>query len=634
LEAIASEIHDSERIHNQKMDIKSQIINSLRKVTGEEVMKLDVPEREEYGEYSSNIAMQIFAGVKDPPAGLAGQESGRVEDKGNVIVNPSLSGTKQSYYNNPRQLAEEIVNKLNNDKELLEVVEKIDVAGPGFINFHLKPDALTTILRGVLEEGSDYGRLFVNKNKKLSFEFGQPNTHKLPHIGHLFSYILGSSLSNILEETGYEIRRANYQGDIGPHVAKCLWAFLKENPTVPEDLEGKVKLLQLMYQHGSAAYEKGGTEKDEIDKLNQDIYNNVPEVQEILTKTREWSKTYYKQFEKRLDIEFDRYYYESEVHQKGYELVKNNIGKVFSESEGAVIYEGSKAGLHDRVFITSRNTPTYEAKDVCLEILKYEEFPYDKLIITTASEQNEYFKVIFSAIEKVMPELKGKLEHIGFGMVNLKSGKMASRTGEIIGAVDLVDMVVAEIRKIVEDRKDLSEAEKEEIAESVGIGAVKYSFLKNSPLKDTKFDIKESISKEGNSGPYLQYTYARTQSVLEKAKKPSTANSLQITEKQKTVDSSLSALSLNEEELNILRSLLHFPEAVEASAISYSPNLICNYVYDLAQKYNTFYNKHDILEQRTKDKKVSEYRLSLTKAVGIVIENSLKLLGIKTLLKM
>ena len=322
------------------------------------------------------------------------------------------------------------------------------------------------------------------------------------------------------------------------------------------------------------------------------------------------------------------------ARQKGYELVKNNIGKVFSESEGAVIYEGSKAGLHDRVFITSRNTPTYEAKDVCLEILKYEEFPYDKLIITTASEQNEYFKVIFSAIEKVMPELKGKLEHIGFGMVNLKSGKMASRTGEIIGAVDLVDMVVAEIRKIVEDRKDLSEAEKEEIAESVGIGAVKYSFLKNSPLKDTKFDIKESISKEGNSGPYLQYTYARTQSVLEKAKKPSTANSLQITEKQKTVDSSLSALSLNEEELNILRSLLHFPEAVEASAISYSPNLICNYVYDLAQKYNTFYNKHDILEQRTKDKKVSEYRLSLTKAVGIVIENSLKLLGIKTLLKM
>jgi len=276
--------------------------------------------------------------------------------------------------------------------------------------------------------------------------------------------------------------------------------------------------------------------------------------------------------------------------------------------------------LHDRVFLTNYGTPTYEAKDMYLQTLKYKQWPFDLLVITTAHEQNEYFKVIYKALEELNPEFKGKLMHIGFGMVKLKSGKISSRTGDIVGAVNLVDEIVEKISKIVEKREELNDDEKFSIAETVGIGAVKYSFLKTNHLQDITFDINESISEEGNSGPYIQYTYARVQSVLRKAND---------TFKGENLQGGYSNLELYSEELSLLRTFIHFTGVIENAAKYYSPNLLCNYLFDLAQKFNLFYNMHGILKQRTKNKGQSDFRLALTSATGQILKNGLKLLGIQ-----
>jgi len=557
--------------------VKEEIIIALKQIVGEKDIHLEIPQKDEFGDYSTNIAMVAFEG----------------------------SGSKS-----PREYAELIVTQLKAELKLNEIVEKIEVASPGFINFWLKQDVLISNLIEIDRQKENYGKSKLG-NTKIIFEFGQPNTHKLPHIGHLFSYVYGNSTSRILEAVGFEIKRANYQGDIGLHVAKCLWAYQKKNPIAPESLEAKVKLLQECYQEGSQAYENDEKAKSEIDTVNRAIYSEDSKISPLWLETRSWSVRYYKEFEARLGIAFDRSYFESEVYKEALEIVKKNSPGVFHKSQGAVIFPGSEYGLHDRVFVNGAGDPTYEAKDLALAKLKMKEYPADKLIVTTASEQNEYFKVLIKALETIDPSFKSRFMHIGFGMVDLKEGKMSSRTGEFIGAIELVNIVVGEIKEILKTRKDVSDEEKEKIAEVVGIGAVKYSFLKNNPLQNMKFDIKESISTEGNSGPYLQYTYARCQSVLAKAGK------------SKTFKKGTKNMVTDTEELTLLRSLIYFPEVLEKAARDYTPNTICEYLHDLAQKYNAFYNKDKIIASENE-----EFRLEITKACAQILANGLDLLGI------
>ena len=558
------------------MKIKDRIVQSLAKATGltPSEIQLDFPELEQFGDYTTNVAFH----------------------RSSIIDHRS-----------PLEVATEIVEELQDDSQLKNIVNRVEVAGSGFINFFLSKEALVDTLVDINRQKDTFGRSNLLKNRRIMFEFGQPNTHKLPHIGHLFSYIYGGSMTNILEFAGANLFRANYQGDIGPHVAKCLWAFKREKPAIPSGLEEKVKLLQKMYQIGSQEFDQDEKAKVEILEVNKKIYQKDKFWFGLWQKTRKWSLSYYKEFERRLGVLFNRYYFESEVEDTGKKIVEGCVGKVFERSEGALIFKGSKYGLHDRVFVTKFGTPTYEAKDMYLQKLKMEEWPYDLLIITTAHEQNEYFKVVFKALETLNPDYKDKLKHIGFGMVNLKTGKMSSRTGQIISAVDLVDRVVEKVSQLNSDK---------DTAEVVGLGAVKYSFLKNNPLQDTKFDIKESIASEGNSGPYLQYTYARTQSVLHKSK---------LTDHRPlTTDHSFSA-----SELSVLRLLPRFPQIVENAAKTYSPNLICNYLFELAQRFNNFYAHNRILGD---EKEL--FRLALTSASGQILKNGLHLLGIQAPEKM
>lgn len=552
------------------MQIQKHVRNSLEKAVfqtyalDKQEVELSHPADLAHGDYASNIAMQLAKQLNDSP--------------GNI--------------------AEKIVNSV----ELDDVIEKVEIAGPGFINIFLKKEAL---LRVAVEFGDDFGITPSHKHSKVMLEFGQPNTHKMPHIGHLFSYIYGESIARLLEAVGVEVYRVNYQGDVGPHVAKCLWALQKHDSSYPESLEERIRLLQLMYQEGSAAYLDNPGAKEEIDALNKKIYDKDPSVKDLWLETRQWCLDYYKEFELRLGISYSRSYLESEVFAKGMQIVKDNVGGVFEISEGAYVFRGSSHGLHDRVFITSRDTATYEAKDLALQILKMHEQPTDLLIITTAHEQNEYFNVVFKALETIRPDLAGKLLHIGFGMVNLKTGKMGSRTGNIIGAIDLVDGVVTEIK----GKFDLSE----DLSEKIGIGAVKYSFLKTNPLQDTVFDLEESISQEGNSGPYLQYTYARCKSILSKAA---------------DIGSSADQLTggLSDEESVLVRTIYQFPEYVELAAAQHAPNIITSFLYQLAKAYNSLYQKWPIANEADIEKR--QVRLVLTDSTAKVLKYGLMLLGI------
>lgn len=552
------------------MQIHRHVQDNLRKAVSHayglerEDIELSHPADLSHGDYASNIALQLAKQLND----------------------------------SPRNIAEKIASSIDIDG----VVEKVEIAGPGFINFFIKKEALFEVLVtfdgdfGISKSGS-YGRVML--------EFGQPNTHKMPHIGHLFSYIYGESLARLLEAVGVEVYRVNYQGDVGPHVAKCLWALQQYDSSYPKSLEDRITLLQQMYQQGSAAYLDDPAAKEAIDDLNKKIYAQDASIKDLWIETRQWCLDYYKEFESRLSIRYERSYLESEVFQDGIDLVKANEGTVFEISEGAYVFRGSNYGLHDRVFVTSRDTATYEAKDLALEILKMREQLNDLLIITTAHEQNEYFRVVFKALETIRPDLSGKLLHIGFGMVNLKTGKMGSRTGNIIGAIDLVDGVISQIK----GKFGLSE----ELSEQIGIGAVKYSFLKTNPLQDTVFDLEESISQEGNSGPYLQYTYARCKSILSKAEE---------------VSLSIKPLAgeLSDEESILLRTIYQFSEYVELAAKQYAPNLVAGFLYELAKAYNGLYQKSPILTEEDPDKR--QLRLILTNASSQVLKQGLMLLGI------
>ncbi len=575
---------------SSNIDPRSQIIRSIRGVINQEKITLETPEREEFGDYSTSAALKL-----------------------------KTQKLKTGGAHDPRQIAEKIKEELAKDVDLMKVVEKIEVAGPGFINFRLKNDALFDNLIKIDSDPENYGKSSVLKGKKILVEFAHPNTHKELHIGHMRTLILGESLARIFSALLAEVFRANYQGDIGPHVAKAIWGTKKimgkRGLTWEEagklTIYQKARLLGEGYVVGNKEYEGA---KTEIDALNSKLYKKDPDVITEYETTRKWSLEYYGAFYKRFDVEFDRLYFETEVGDLGRQIVLKNIGKVFEESEGAVVFKGEKYGLHTRVFVTRDGNPTYEAKDMALAPMQFSDFPFDKNIHVVANEQKGYFEVVIKALELIDPKFKGREYHLPMGMVQLVGQKMSSRSGIIVAVDKLLDDVKKQINPLISEEIE----DKDKVAEMITIGAVKYSMLKVNPVSDVLFDVKESVSLEGNSGPYLQYTYARTRSVLAKAGE------------QK--DGNYRDFIPNEEELSLMRTLIHFPEVVESAAVAQAPNLICNYLYDLAQKFNAFYNEYRIIdpkEEKSDIQLTSRFRLSLTSAVSNILKSGLSLLGIQ-----
>lgn len=586
------------------------IIKTIKKVTGAKEVNLDVPERQDFGDYSTNIALHE---AKD-------------KDK------------------SPKEYAQDLVNKFQKDEELTKMIDKIEIAGPGFINFWLKEETLFNLLTNINSQKDAFGKLDVKRGVKVVVEYTDPNPFKEFHIGHLISNTTGEAFSRLQEAVGAEVRRVDYFGDVGVHVGKSIWGIRQKmqegkitlNDLARMDLKERIKFMGQGYALGSTKYDEEGKAKEEIDHLNTVLYlvaqkmwtqegkkaiidydpkgkippDEVEEVYNLYVQGRKWSLEYFETIYKRLGTKFDNYYPESMVAETGYKYIIDNLGKVFEKSEGAIIFRGEKFGLHTRVFVNKHNLPTYEAKELGLAPAKYSDFAYDESIIVVGKEIKEYFNVLKEALTQINPKLGEATKPIFTGMVNVPGGKMGSRFGNVITVTGLIE----ELKRMVltRMREEYSENEKEEIAEKVGIGAIKYAFLKTSVGQDIIFDLGKSLSLEGDSGPYLQYTFARCQSVLIKAKRAENSKQLKVN-------------NLNTEELVLLRTFIHFPETIGMAAKNYSPNLICSYLFDLAQKYNNFYNQDKIIGSENQS-----LRLKLTEATGQILKNGLQLLGIKT----
>ena len=498
-----------------------------------------------------------------------------------------------------------ICDRLKAEKTLSKIASKIEVAGAGFINISIQPEALITQTDKLLKDGVTRLRQGFGGQRKIMVEFAHPNTHKEMHIGHMRTLIVGEALARILTAAGARVFRANYQGDIGPHVAKSIWGTQKilaaEKSSWDQaeklSLTEKAHLLGRGYVRGNQDYEAN---QAEIDQLNTKIYAHDQSIEPIYQQTRKWSLDYYGSFYQRFGTKFDRLFFESEVAEKGKEIVLKNLDKVFKKSAGAVVFPGENYGLHTRVFVTQDGNPTYEAKDMGLAPAQFKAFPFDRCVHVVANEQAGYFQVIIKALELLDQKFIGREYHLSMGMVNLIGKKISSRTGEII----TVDGLLEEVK---ENLKSL--AKNQEALEAVTIGAVKYSVLKTGCRQDVAFDIKKSVSLDGNSGPYLQYTYARAKSVLAKAKiqqgpaLPGGKNG-----------------PLNQEESTLLRTLYRFEEVVVQAAEQLAPNLIANFIYDVAQKFNSFYNQHRVIG--------NDFRLWLTGATAEILNRGLNLLGI------
>jgi arginyl-tRNA synthetase len=599
---------------------------------------VSVPENPDHGDYSTNIALRLSKILKKPPMDIA------LSVSENLKSQISMSKLKGQNHNTPKD--NQTMSRESSGKVVLQDIERVEVVAPGFINFYLTVHNLITQVIGVLNNPKAVGTSQTNKGKTVMVEFAHPNTHKAFHIGHLRNITTGESIVRLLESTGYEVVRANYQGDVGMHIAKCLYGILKfkslkfnvkswqEARTL--SLTDRVEYLGEMYAAGSKAYDDNEAAKKEIGEINKKIYAKDPSIYPVYQETRQWSLDYFEHIYKRVGSHYDRYYFEGEVYEAGKKTVLEGRKKgIFVESKGAIIFPGEKFKLHNRVFITSEGNATYEGKDMGLAPLQFKEYHPERIIHVVGPEQASYFQVVFEALAQMFPETRGREYHLIYGWVKLKEGKMSSRSGNVVLGEWLLNQASKSIRNILKqsDTK-YTEAVQKEIAEKAAVAAVKYSFLHVATESEIAFDIASSVNINGDSGPYLQYTYARCMSVLRKSG-----------EYGKNVESSMENISntinLSEEEKRLMQTIAHFNEVVEDAAKNLSPSVLCTYLFHLAQQFNLFYSKHSILGTAS-SKEISHngnpstknFRIAVTHATATLLMRGLYFLGIEVLEQM
>lgn len=524
---------------------------------------------------------------------------------GDYATNVALVAAKAAGLN-PRELAEQLVEKLNGQ---IEGVEKIEVAGPGFINFYLSRQFFVDKLANVNELKDKWGSHDDWAGKTVIVEYTDPNPFKEFHIGHLFTNAVGESLARLFMVAGAVTKRVNYQGDVGMHVANAIWGMQQLGLTADSDFTARE--LGQAYAKGATAYKEDSEAAAAMRAINKAIYERSDEaVLALYDCGRQVSLDYFEELYELLGTKFDEYFFESEAGPIGKQLVLDNP-EIFPESDGARVYRGEAEGLHTRVFLNNEGLPTYEAKELALAKLKEDRVGnYDHSIISTANEINEYFKVLLAALAKVYPDLAAKTEHIGHGTVRLKSGKMSSRTGQVISARDFIE----EIAAVAKDRIAVSNpslAEDSALATDVAIAAIKYTTLRGNIRQDSVFDKEQALSFEGDSGPYLQYTHARISSVLQKAK-----------------DNGIVADSQNPpaEPYAVERLLYRWPEVTKVALRERAPHHVTGYLTDLASAFNTFYATEPIADSSDPS---APYKVALTDAVRQTLKNGLWVLGIE-----
>ncbi|MCH7568910.1 MAG: arginine--tRNA ligase [Nanoarchaeota archaeon] len=511
---------------------------------------------------------------------------------------------------NPNEIAKDIAGKIKLDKNF----EKVEAVGP-YVNFFVNKIKLTSeVINRVSKEGNKYGSGKHGKDKVM-IEFSQANTHKAFHVGHIRGTSLGESLSRIFEFCGNKVIRANYQGDTGMHVAKWIWCYNKYHKK--EKLRKDEAWIAKIYVEAIKKLIKNSEFQEEVDEINRKLESKKDKSLNYLWKeTRKLSLDSLERIYHELNTGFDVHLFESEVEERGKEIMAGLVKKKIAEiSDNATIVNLEKYGLGILVFLRKDGTVLYAGKDIALAEKKFNKFKIDKSIYVVGDDQKLYFNQIFKTLELMKFKHSGKNIYVPFNLVRLPTGKMSSRTGENILYSDFKKEVVDYAVKEIEKRYKLESIELYDRSLAIAIASIKYSMLKQDPDKVIIFDKKKALRFEGNTGPYLLYSYARALSILGKASY----------KKQKK----FKIKEVNEYEKRLVSLLAQFPEVVRHSYINLTPSLVANYAYQLAQRFSEFYHNCPVIGSEQE-----QFRLKLVDSFSQVIKNALWLLGIPVIPEM
>ena len=559
----------------------------------------------------------------------------RPEFEGNItlVVFPFVKLARKA----PAQVAEEIGKAMTDSAIVCEpVIEKYN-AVQGFLNMSIAPSFWIEQLEAIAAD-ANYGQQ-SDRNKLMMVEYSSPNTNKPLHLGHVRNNLLGSSIARIQEANGWKVVKTNIVNDRGIHICKSMLAWLKfGNGETPESSGKKGDhLIGDYYVRFDKEYRKQVAELMASGKSEDDAKREAPlmkeaqamllkweqgdkEVRELWAKMNSWVYAGFDETYKMMGVSFDKIYYESNTYLEGKKEVERGLqeGLFYRREDGSVWANLTNDGLDEKLLLRSDGTSVYMTQDIGTAKLRYQDYPIDKMVYVVGNEQEYHFKVLSLLLDKLGFPFGKELVHFSYGMVELPNGKMKSREGTVVDADDLMEQMIQDAKEISKDKvntlPDITEAEANEIARKVGLGALKYFILKVDPRKNMLFNPEESIDFNGNTGPFIQYTYARIQSVLRKAETG-------------IRQSAISNQQLNDKEVALIQRLTDYPSAVKQAGEEFSPAVLCNYAYALAQEFNSFYHDYSILNESDKQKK--NLRLLLSAEVAKVLKHAMGLLGIE-----
>jgi len=575
-------------------------------------------------------AVKELYGLELTPESITPQAT-RKEFEGNltVVVFPFLKASHKAPDATAQEIGEYLLAKC-------EAVEKFNVI-KGFLNITIKPSFWAQLLNNISRDKNFGFKSVADDSKLVMIEYSSPNTNKPLHLGHVRNNLLGYSLSQIMKACGNKVVKTNIVNDRGIHICKSMLAWLKwGNGATPEstgkkgdhligdfyvlfDKHYKDEIKEIAAAKGISEEEaeKQSTLMQEAREMLKKWEDNDPEVRALWEKMNSWVYAGFDETYKRMGVDFDKIYYESQTYLEGKEKVEEGLekGVFYRKDDNSVWADLTPDGLDHKLLLRSDGTSVYMTQDIGTAKLRYQDYPIDKMIYVVGNEQNYHFQVLSLLLDKLGFKWGKDLIHFSYGMVELPNGKMKSREGTVVDADDLMEKMVNDSLAMTSDRLEgMTDDEKREVARIIGMGALKYFILKVDPRRNMLFNPEESIDFNGNTGPFIQYTYARIQSLLRKA-----GDGLP--------ELDVDAITPNDKEIAIIQRVADFPAVVEEAGKTYSPALIANYTYELAKEFNQYYHDYSILKEENENLKV--FRLELSRTVAGVIKRAFSLLGIE-----